>query len=129
MFHWFWGFISWGVVCIRRLYALAALVHRVLDPCRAVLVEGGDAILGHDILGIGLVGHLLDECQDGLLGGAVVPRWQWVLGVGEGLAGECDDQQGEGTANEIHGELRLLLKSGRPGRAARSNGSRSSRGG
>src|SRR5271166_5169025 len=55
MFHWFWGFISWGVVCIRRLYALAALVHRVLDPCRAV------------------------------------------LGVGEGLAGECDDQQEEGS--------------------------------
>src|SRR5271157_2269503 len=109
MFHWFWGFISWGVVCIRRLYALAALVHRVLDPCRAVLVEGRNAILGRDILGFGLVGHLLDECQDGLLGGAVVPRWQWVLCVGEGLAGEGNCQQGKRDADRFHDLVMVVL--------------------
>ena len=102
----------------QRWHAFQAIhhlgVHRVLDPQRAVLVEGGDAILGRDILGIRLVSYRLDECQDGLLSGAVVPRWQWVLGVGEGLADECDQQQGEPVANEIHGEFSLLLKGGRP---------------
>ena len=39
----------------------------------------------------------------------VVPRGQRVLGPDEGLAGEYDDQQGEGLAEELHIEsLRLL---------------------
>jgi hypothetical protein len=56
----------------------------MLNPSRAVLIEGGDAILGCNIVGTGLFGDLLDESQDGLFGGAIVPRWQRVLGMNEG---------------------------------------------
>ena len=48
-------------------------VERVLDPERAVLVEGGDAVLGRHEARAPLVGRRLDEIQDGLLGRAVVP--------------------------------------------------------
>ena len=72
----------------QRRHALQAIhylrVHWVLYPKRPILVERSDAIFGRDILGVGLVGHLLDECQDGLLGGAVVPRRQWVLALRAG---------------------------------------------
>ncbi len=84
----------------QRRHALQAIhhlrVHRVLNPERAVLVKGGNAILGCDILGIGLVvGHLLDESQDGLFGGAVVPRWQWFLGFRAGGAPDNERQHGD----------------------------------
>jgi hypothetical protein len=51
-----------------------------------------------------------DKVHDGLLGGAVVPRGQRVLGADEGLAGECDDQRGKGIAEELHIELLRLLE-------------------
>jgi hypothetical protein len=58
--------------CLER-HALQAIyhlrVHRMLNPERAILVKGGNAILGCDILGIRLVvGHLLEESQDSLFG-------------------------------------------------------------
>jgi hypothetical protein len=83
-------------------------VHGMLNPSRAVLIEGGDAILRCDILGTGLFGDLLDESRDGLFGGAIVPRWQRVLGMNEGLAGEWSDQYGEDRVQWLHGESRLL---------------------
>jgi len=93
-------FLSSDFLFYQRRHALQAnitcVLHRVLNPDRAVLVKGGNAILGCDILGIGLVvGHLLDESQDGLFGGAVVPRWQWGPGLsrwwpfGTALRGPC----------------------------------------
>ena len=76
--------------------ATVAQRHAVLNPERAVLVKGGNAILGCDILGIRLVvGHLLDESQDSLFGGAVVPLWQWVLGLRTSGASDNERQHGD----------------------------------
>src|SRR5580704_1590636 len=78
------------------------------QPKSCVLIEGGDAILKCGILGTGLFGDLLDESQDGLFGDAIGPRWQRVLGVNEGLAGQWSDQYREDRVQWIHGESRLL---------------------
>ena len=51
---------------------------------------------GATYFGIGLVGYLLDECRDGLFGGAVVPRGQWLLGFCPGGATDNERQHGEG---------------------------------
>jgi hypothetical protein len=51
-------------------------VHGLLDPERAVVVEGGDALGRGDEIGRAFPRHGGDEVQDGPLGVAVVPRWQ-----------------------------------------------------
>src|ERR1700691_1040583 len=48
-------------------------VEGMLDPERSILIEGGDAILGLDVVGIRLVGHFLNEGNDRLLRPPVVP--------------------------------------------------------
>ena len=45
----------------------------MLDPQGAILVERGDALHGRHEPRTGLVGGLVDEVHDGMLGGAVVP--------------------------------------------------------
>ena len=58
-------------------------VHRVRDPQRAVLVEGGDALGGRHELRAALRGGRLHELDNRLLGRAVVPRRQRIgLGMG-----------------------------------------------
>ena len=59
-------------------------VHRVGDPQRAVLVEGGQAGLGRHELGAGLVGGGFHEVENGLLGRPLVPGRERVLGLGQG---------------------------------------------
>ena len=62
---------------VEREQALA--VERMLDPGGAVLVEGGDAVLGRDEVRAALGGGLGDEVEDGLLRRAVVPGRQRVF--------------------------------------------------
>ena len=67
----------------------------MLDPERAVLIEGGDAFLGRDKLRAALSRGRLDEFHDSLLGRTVVPRSQRVGGLrGDRYendhAGECN---------------------------------------
>ena len=65
----------------------------------------GSVLEGENVLPVVLHADATMAC----LGGAAVPRGQRVLGPDEGLAGEYDDQQGEGLAEELHIEsLRLL---------------------
>jgi hypothetical protein len=49
------------------------VVHRHLDPQRAVIVEGGETVLGRDVVRPALLGHAGHVVDDGLLGHAVVP--------------------------------------------------------
>jgi hypothetical protein len=56
------------------------VIHRLLDPQGAVIVEGGEAVLGVDIIRPALFGDARDVVDDGLLYRAVVPGWQWVIG-------------------------------------------------
>ncbi len=49
------------------------IVQRLLDPQRAIIVEGGDALLGLHEVRPTLLGHLGNEVDDALLGRAVVP--------------------------------------------------------
>ena len=72
--------------------------------------------------GLALSVVVCDELDDRLLGGAVVPRRQRVLGTSDRLTGECDQKQGEGMVEEFHGEFSLLSKGGGPcGPPARDN--------
>ena len=48
-------------------------VNRVLDPQRAVLVEGSDSLLRRDEIWRTHCGRFRDEIHDGLFGRAVVP--------------------------------------------------------
>ena len=62
----------------QRRHAVEAVdhlrIHRMLDPQRAVLIEGGDALLRrHEILAR-LVGCYSDEFEDRLFRRSVVPR-------------------------------------------------------
>jgi hypothetical protein len=65
-------------------------VKQVLDPERAVIVEGGDAVGWRHVVGAALGGHRLDELDDRRLGSAVVPGWQWII-CGPGMP-RHDDQ-------------------------------------
>lgn len=67
-------------------------VHRLLDPEGSVVVERRDALLGRDVVWAGRVGHRLDELDDALLGGPVVPGGQ---GVGLGAGVEGTQERGE----------------------------------
>ena len=62
---------------------LANEIHRLLGLERAVVVEDGDACGGRDEIGRTLLGHFLDEGDDGLLRCGVVPGWKRV-GAGDG---------------------------------------------
>ena len=66
--------------CRNALQAVDDLrVHGVLDPQRAVLIEGGDALLGPHELRARPVRGGVDEIEDRLFGGRVVPGWKRVL--------------------------------------------------
>ena len=56
----------------------------MLDPERAVLVEGRDALGGRDELGACSVGRRVDKLEDRLLGRAVVPGGQGSGGLSLG---------------------------------------------
>jgi hypothetical protein len=62
-------------------------VQRLLSPERAVVIEYGNTCAQLYMVGQGRAGHALDECDDGLATGGVLPG-------GEGrcvsLAGEAD---------------------------------------
>ena len=70
-------FLSFGFFRHDRRHAFKAIdhlgVHWVLDPQRAVLVEGGDALLRRHEFSARLVGRRLDEFEDGLLRRSVIP--------------------------------------------------------
>ena len=51
----------------------------MLDPQRAVLVEGGDALRGRHELRAGLVGRRMNEVHNGLFGLAVVPGRERII--------------------------------------------------
>jgi hypothetical protein len=72
-------------------------VERVLDPERAVVVEGGDAVGGRHIVGAAFGGHRLDERDDRLPGRPVIPRGQRV-GLRKGGCGyeEAGNQRQQG---------------------------------
>jgi hypothetical protein len=67
----------------QRRDAIEAMNHlcvdRMLDPQRAVLIEG-DALLKRHKLRAGLVGGPADKVYDGFLRHPVVARRHWVLG-------------------------------------------------
>ena len=98
-------------------------VHRMLDPQRAVLVEGGDARLRRHELRARLVGGRLHELDDRLLRGAVVPRGQRI-GLGVRLRAHASRQQERKQASVcvawmrfigvIHPCRSLLCERGRP---------------
>jgi len=69
----------------------------VLDLVRAVLVERRDAFGRRHELRAGGVRGRPDEVHDGLLGGAVVPRGQRVLGIGTARCQNQADQKGNAT--------------------------------
>ena len=71
-------------------------VDRVLNPQRAVLVEGGNALLWRDEIRRTNRGGFRHEFDDCLFGGAVVPRGQWVLGFRAGGTTDNERQHGEG---------------------------------
>ena len=75
-----------GMLRRQRLHAVEREeeleIHRLLGPQRAVVVEGGDAFGGRHEVRARLPGDFRDECDDGLLGLAVVPGGQRVLGMG-----------------------------------------------
>ena len=69
-----------GMLRRQRLHAVERKseleIHRLLGPERAVIVEGGDALVdGHEVRAA-LRGHLGDEIGDGFLDRAVVPGRQ-----------------------------------------------------
>ena len=75
-------FASSGFALTTSRHAIEAIdqlrVDRMLDPQRAVLVEGGDALLRrHEILARG-VGGRANEVEDRLFRGAVVPGGQGI---------------------------------------------------
>ena len=68
------------------------VVHRLLDPERAVIVEGGDAILGLHIIGPTLLRYARDEIDDGLLGWTFIPGRQRIgLSLGQ-IRPSAEDQ-------------------------------------
>ena len=90
-----------GMLRRERLHAVEREVelhrHRLLAPERAVVVERGDALGDRHEVRRAFLRHLLDEVDDGLLGLAVVPRWERVGSASEG----CGESQ---RANERGGE-------------------------
>ncbi len=48
-------------------------IHGMLNPGRAILIEGGEAVLGRHIIRIRLIGGHTHKVEDGLLGRAVIP--------------------------------------------------------
>ena len=68
-------------------------VHRVRDPQRAVLVEGGQAGFGRHELRAGLVGGGPHKFDNGLLRRPLVPGGQRVLGLGLGRGGQDQGRQ------------------------------------
>ncbi len=96
---------------VEREHDLA--VDRVLDPERAVLVEGGEPVLGRHEVGAAGLGGGPDQVEDRLLGRAVVPGRQRV-----GLLrhdrragqGERQRQREAGAIAELeHGSLSFFL--------------------
>jgi hypothetical protein len=84
---------QFGLGLDQRRYALEDVhhlrIHRVLDPQRAVLVEGGDALGGRHELRAALRRGLFTKVDDRLLGRAVVPGRQRVgLRLGMHAQGE-----------------------------------------
>jgi hypothetical protein len=71
----------------QRRHALQAKhhlrIHRMLDPERAVLVKGRDAFLGRDKIRAASFGGGFDKVYDGLLGRALRPRGERILGVSD----------------------------------------------
>ena len=56
--------------------------HRLLGPKRAVVVNGGDALVNrHEIPRTGFR-HILDKSNDGLLWRSIVPGWQGISSEG-----------------------------------------------
>jgi hypothetical protein len=83
-------------------------VQRMRHPQRAVLIEGGDAILGRHEARAPLVGRGLNERDDRLLRRAVVPR-------GEGIVRRLsrNGEPGNKTENQERTNLTLAAKSHR----------------
>ncbi len=53
-------------------------VHRLLDPERAVIVEGCDALIfGHEVR-TALGGHARHKLCDRVFHRTIVPGWQWI---------------------------------------------------
>ena len=80
-------------------------VDRMLDPQRAVLVEGRDALFRRHEFRARRIGRLLHEAEDRLPRGPVVPGGQGVDPSGAGLSGETD--RGGGAQHE-RGELAAM---------------------
>ena len=78
---------------VEREHHLA--VDRVLDPERAVLVEGGEPVRRRHEVGAARLGGGADEVEDRLLGRAVVPGRQGVGGLGKGRAQVQYARQGQ----------------------------------
>ena len=82
---------------------ITCVAHWLLDPERAILVEGGDSFRGrHKIRAAGGRGGF-DNVHDGLFRRTVVPRRERVLRMGGGEAGESNHQQGNDVAVGVHG--------------------------
>ena len=96
---------------VEREHHLA--VDRVLDPERAVLVEGGEPVRRRHEVGAARLGGGADEVEDRLLGRAVVPGRQRVGGLGEGraqaqYARQCQ-RGGEADSADKSGHGKLLI--------------------
>jgi hypothetical protein len=85
----FWVLIRLPLHLVERESKLR--VDRLLDPQRAVIVEGGDAILWLDIVGATLFRHPRHEIDDRLFGLTVIPGWQRISLRPRGLRPDADD--------------------------------------
>src|SRR6185436_4117010 len=65
-------------------------VDRLLDPQRAVIVDGGDAFGRRHIVWPAVLGHRRDEVENGFLGRSVVPRWEGVGALWLGMRAAPD---------------------------------------
>ena len=71
-------------------------VHRLLGPERAIVIEGGDALVGVNEIQAAFLGHPRDELEDGRLRLPLVPSGQNVGGRRAGRehateGGDSDD--------------------------------------
>ena len=82
-------------------------IHRLLRPQRAVIVEGGDALVDRHEIRRSFLRHFVDESGDGLLGRRVVPRWQ-------GMAAACGHAR--------HGQMTASSTGAEPHRSPRREG-------
>ena len=69
-------------------------VHRLLDPQRAVVVEGGDALVGRHEVRSALRGDAGDESRDRRFGRAVVPGRQRIGLCERGIGAQQSGQRG-----------------------------------